>query len=107
VSHAWLLLCGAIIGEITAAIALRFSDGFTRLWPTLLALLAFGTAFYLVSVALKTLPVSIAYPIWAGSGTVGVALVGIVALRESLSVRKTVGVLFVVLGIVVLNMTIS
>ncbi|MCP4562748.1 MAG: multidrug efflux SMR transporter [Bosea sp.] len=106
-SHAWLLLGGAIICEITAALALRFSDGFTKLWPTLLALLTFGTAFYLISIALKTLPVSIAYPVWAGSGTVGVALVGVLALRESLSVRKVAGVVLVVLGIVVLNSTAS
>lgn len=106
-SHAWLLLGGAIICEITAALALRFSDGFTKLWPTLLALLTSGTAFYLISIALKTLPVSIAYPVWAGSGTVGVALVGVLALRESLSVRKVAGVVLVVLGIVVLNSTAS
>lgn len=103
--HAWLLLGGAIVGEIVAALALRFSDGFVKPAPTLLALTAFGAAFYLVSVALKTLPLSIAYPVWAGSGTVGVALVGILALRETMSVRKVVGVLLVALGIVLLNIS--
>lgn len=106
-SYDWLLLGGAIVCEITAAIALRFSDGFTKLWPTLLAVVAFGTAFYLVSVALKTLPISIAYPVWAGSGTIGVALVGVVALRESFTIRKAVGVLLVAFGIIVLNITLG
>lgn len=103
-NSAWLLLGVAIAGEITAAIALRFSDGFTKPIPTVLALVAFGTAFYTVSVAMKTLPVSIAYPVWAGAGTAGVALLGVVALREPASVRKGVGVIMIVAGIVLLNL---
>lgn len=100
----WLLLGVAIAGEITAAIALRFSDGFTKPIPTVLALVAFGTAFYTVSVAMKTLPVSIAYPVWAGAGAAGVALLGVLALREPASVNKGVGVFLVVAGIVLLNL---
>lgn len=103
-NSAWLLLGVAIAGEIAAAIALRFSDGFTKQIPTLLALAAFGTAFYTVSVAMKTLPVSIAYPVWAGAGTAGVALIGVLALREPASIQKVVGVMLVVGGIVLLNL---
>ena len=65
---------------------------------SLSALLTLGTAFYLISIALKTLAVSVVYPVWAGSGTVGVALVGVLTLRESLSVRKVAGEVLVVLG---------
>jgi small multidrug resistance pump len=103
-SFAWLLLGVAIIAEITAALALRFSDGFTKPLPAVLALAAFGAAFYAVSLALKTLPVSLAYPVWAGAGTAGVALLGVVALREPASVRKGIGVALVVAGIVLLNL---
>ncbi len=100
----WLYLVGAVLCEIAAAIALRFSDGFSKLAPTLGALAAFGSAFFLVSVAMRKIPVSIAYPIWAGAGTAGVALVGITLLNEKASVRKVAGVTLVVLGIVLLHL---
>jgi len=99
----WLLVGLAVITEIAAAMALRFSHGFTKPWPTMLALTAFGTAFYAVSLALVSLPVSIVYPIWAGGGTAGVALIGVWMLRENASFWKGLGVLLVVAGIVVLN----
>lgn len=100
---AWLLVGGAIIAEITAAICLRSSDGFTKLLPTIAALAAFGLAFYLISLALIELPISTAYPVWAGGGTAGVALVGVLALGEKASVIKGLGVILVVFGIVLLN----
>jgi small multidrug resistance pump len=83
---------------------LSFSDGFTSLLPTLLALAAFAVALYLVSHVMKSLPVSVAYPIWAGGGTAGVALLGMLALHEKAVLWKTSGVVMVVAGIVLLNM---
>jgi small multidrug resistance pump len=100
----WLLVALAIAAETTAALALRFSNGFTRPLPTALALLAFGSAFYLVSLALLSLPVSIVYPVWAGGGTAGVALLGVLVLREKASFEKGLGVVLVVAGIVTLNL---
>ena len=99
----WLFVALAIIAEITAALALRFSHGFSRPLPTLLALSAFASAFYAVSLALVTLPVSTVYPVWAGGGTAGVALLGVVALHEKANIWKGLGVLMVVAGIVALN----
>ncbi len=101
--EAWFLVGGAIVAEITAAIMLRFSDGFARLAPGLAALGAFGAAFYLVSLALVHLPVSTVYPIWAGGGTAGVALIGVLLLKERAHILKGVGVACVVAGIVILN----
>jgi small multidrug resistance pump len=101
---AWLLLGAAITAEITAALALRFCDGFTKPLPAVLALAAYGTAFYAVSLALKTLPVSVAYPVWAGAGAAGVALFGVLLLREPASVGQAIGVVLVVAGIVLLNL---
>jgi small multidrug resistance pump len=72
--------------------------------PTAVALLAFGCAFYLVSLALLSLPVSIVYPVWAGGGTAGVALLGVLVLREKASFEKGLGVVLVVAGIVTLNL---
>lgn len=99
----WLLLGLAIVCEVAAALALRSSKGFTRLWPTVIALSAFATAFYAVSIAMKSLPVSVAYPVWAGAGTAGVALVGIVALKEKAGRVKVCGVIMIVTGIAILN----
>lgn len=103
-SFTWLLVGLAIAAEITAALALRFSNGFTKPLPTALSLVAFGSAFYLVSLALVSLPVSTVYPVWAGGGTAGVALLGVLALREQANLEKGVGVVFVVAGIVALNL---
>jgi len=99
----WLFVGFAIIAEITAALALRFSHGFTKPVPTLLALSAFASAFYAISLALVSLPVSVIYPIWAGGGTAGVALLGVMVLHEKANAWKFIGVLMVVAGIVVLN----
>ena len=99
----WLFLFIAVTFEIAGAISLRFSDGFTILLPTILALSSFTVALYLVSHVMKFLPVSIAYPIWAGGGTVGVALLGILALGESISTLKIMGIALVVLGVIIIN----
>ncbi len=82
---------------------LRFSAGFTALGPTLLALASFGLALYLVSVAMKVLPVSVAYPVWAGGGTVGVAAIGILVLREPLTTEKALGIALVLAGVALIN----
>jgi small multidrug resistance pump len=103
-SASWLLLGLAVTFEITGALGLRFSQGFTLLLPTVIALAAFALALYLVSHVMKQLPVSIAYPIWAGGGTAGVALIGILVLGEELTALKAVGVGLVMAGVVLVNM---
>ena len=101
--YAWLMVGGAIVAEIAAALMLRYSNGFVKIVPSLAALIAFGAAFYLVSLALVHLPVSTVYPIWAGGGTAGVALIGVLFLKERAHVCKGIGVACVVGGIVILN----
>jgi len=103
-SFTWLLLGFAVALETAGAIGLRFSEGFTLMLPTLAALVAFALALYLVSRIMKKLPVSVAYPIWAGGGTAGVALIGVVVLGEELNAAKATGVVLVVVGVVIMNM---
>ncbi len=103
-SMAWLLLGLAVIFEIAGALGLRFSEGFTLLIPTGLALVAFALALFLVSHVMKELPVSIAYPIWAGGGTAGVALIGVLVLGEGLTALKALGIGLVMVGVVLVNM---
>ena len=101
--YEWIFVVLAIVAEVAAALALRFSHGFSKPLPTMLALTAFGSAFYMVSIALTSLPVSTVYPIWAGGGTAGVALLGALVLHEKVDRWKVLGVAMVVAGIVVLN----
>jgi small multidrug resistance pump len=89
--------------EIAGALSLRLSNGFTRTFPTVLALAAFAVALYLVSHVMKELPVSIAYPVWAGGGTAGVALLGVLALGEPLGLLKLAGIALVLVGVVLVN----
>lgn len=103
-SHsAWLLLGVAILCEIGGAIGLRFSEGFTVVVPTVLALGAFCIALFLVSRVMQQLPVSIAYPVWAGGGTAGVALIGIFVLGEQLTTIRVVGIILIMIGVVLVN----
>lgn len=99
----WLLLGLAIFLEIAGALGLHFSDGFTLFLPTSLALLSFALALFFVSKAMKTLPVSVAYPIWAGGGTAGVALIGFLALGEDVSAVKILGIILIMLGVIIVN----
>jgi len=102
-TFAWLLLSLAVCFEIAAAIGLRFSEGFRLLLPTVLALGAFTLALYLVSHVMKSLPVSIAYPIWAGGGTAGVALLGVLVLDENMNLLKFTGIVLVFIGVIMIN----
>jgi len=102
-STPWALLGLAVTFEIAGAIGLRFSEGFTLILPTTSALAAFALALYLVSHVMKELPVSIAYPIWAGGGTAGVALIGIFALGEAFTVLKAVGIALILTGVIFVN----
>ncbi|MGR8921421.1 MAG: DMT family transporter [Gammaproteobacteria bacterium] len=100
---AWGLLGVAVCCEIGGAIGLRFSEGFSVPLPTTLALGAFAVALFLVSRVMRELPVSIAYPIWAGGGTAGVALIGILLLGEALTPPKAVGIALIMVGVVLIN----
>mgnify|MGYP000350637233 CR=1 FL=1 len=102
-TSAWLLLSLAVCFEIAGAIGLRFSEGFSLLLPTLLALGAFTLALYLVSYVMKSLPVSIAYPVWAGGGTAGVALLGVLVLGENMNLLKLTGIVLVFIGVIMIN----
>jgi quaternary ammonium compound-resistance protein SugE len=85
---AWIYLLTAGLLEIVWATALKYSDGFTRLWPSSLGLAAATVRFLLPALALKTLPVGTAYAIWVGIGVGGVAIFGMAVLGEPISVLR-------------------
>ncbi len=100
---AWMLLGAAIAGEIAGVVGLRFSEGFTHPIATATALGAFGMALFLVSRVMRVLPVSVAYPLWAGGGTAGVAALGMLALDEPVTWLRIGGIVLVLLGVVLIN----
>ena len=82
---AWFLLISAGLLEIVWATALKYSGGFTQLWPSVIGLIAALVSFVMLTIALKSLPVGTAYAVWVGIGTLGVASTGMIALGESTS----------------------
>jgi quaternary ammonium compound-resistance protein SugE len=96
---AWLLLVGAGLLEIVWAIALKRSDGFTRLWPSVIGIVAAAISFAMLTVALRSLAVGTAYAVWVGIGAVGVALAGILTLGESVSALRLGFLALIVIGV--------
>jgi multidrug transporter EmrE-like cation transporter len=97
------LLLTAIATEICGTTALRVSGGFTRLWPSILVVVAYFLSFYLYSLVLRHIPMGVAYAVWAGLGTVGVVLIGVLVWRDQLSLWQVIGMVLVVVGAVMLN----
>ncbi|MFD5482106.1 DMT family transporter [Streptomyces hawaiiensis] len=100
----YLLLAGAIAAEVAATTAMKYSEGFSRIGPSLLTLVGYLLSFGLLAQTLKTVSVGTAYAIWAGVGTAAIATIGIVFLGEGMTVAKAAGIALIILGVVVLNL---
>jgi small multidrug resistance pump len=98
----WLCLFIAIISEVIGTSALKASQGFTRLIPSLLVIGGYATAFYFLSLTLKAIPVGIAYAIWSGVGILLVSIAGFVLYRQSLDLPAITGISLIVTGVIVL-----
>ena len=101
---AWLILVLAGLFEVGWAVGLKYTEGFTRLWPTLGTVAAMVVSIVLLGLALKSLPVGTAYAIWTGIGTVGTAILGIILLGESAAAMRLVCIGLIVAGIVGLKL---
>lgn len=99
-----LLLAFAILAEVIATSALKSSEGFTRLVPSVLVILGYGMAFYFLSLVLKPIPIGVAYAIWSGLGIVLISLVGWLLFGKKLDLWGAVGMAMIVGGVVVLNL---
>ncbi|MET8503910.1 multidrug efflux SMR transporter [Streptomyces sp. NPDC015232] len=98
------LLAGAIAAEIAATTSMKYSEGFTRLGPSLVTGAGYLLAFALLARALKTLEVGTAYAIWSGVGTAAVATIGALFLGESMNPAKITGLVLIIAGVAVLNL---
>ncbi|QWF71501.1 multidrug efflux SMR transporter [Methylomonas paludis] len=101
----WILLLAAGCAEIMFAISLKYNEGFSRLWPSVFTCISGAGSFYLLMLALKTLPLGTAYAVWTGIGAVGVAIVGIFLFKESADWIRIASIMFIVIGIVGLKLT--
>lgn len=101
VTFAWL--GGAILCEVIGTSLLQASNQFTKPLPTLGMALAYGLAFFLLSQALKFIPVGIAYAIWSGLGVVLITLIGVVAFKQKIDLPAAIGLALIVGGVVVIN----
>ena len=101
---AWVLLVVAGLFEVGWAIGLKYTDGFTKLWPSVGTLAAMVLSVVLLGMAMKSLPVGTSYAVWVGVGAVGTAILGIVLFGESASAGRVVSLALIVAGIVGLKL---
>ena len=99
----WLFLAAAIVSEVIGTSALKATEGFTRLWPSVIVAAGYGSAFYFLSLTLSVIPVGVAYAIWSGAGIVLIALIAWVFYGQTLDFPAIVGMALIVTGVVVLN----
>lgn len=99
----WLFLLVAIMSEVAGTSALKSAEGFTRFWPSTIVVSGYASAFYFLSLTLKTIPVGIAYAIWSGVGTALIALIAWVFLGQKMDVPAVIGMALIVSGVVVIH----
>jgi quaternary ammonium compound-resistance protein SugE len=96
----WLYLFIAGLFEIGWAVGLKYTEGFTKLWPSIITIATMILSFYFLSTAVKTIPIGTAYAIWTGIGAVGTAILGIILFGESKEFMRMLFILLIIIGIV-------
>ena len=100
----YMYLAIAIIAEVIGTTALKSSEGFSNLVPSIIVVVGYGVAFYFLSLVVKTIPVGIAYAIWAGMGIVLIAIIAALFFKQIPDLPAIIGMLLIVSGVVVINM---
>lgn len=101
--NAWLALGVAIVAEVVGTTALKASENFTRLVPSLIVVAGYGVAFYCLSLVLKSVPVGIAYAVWSGLGIVLITAVAWLVYGQRIDLAGVIGMGLIIAGLVVLN----
>jgi quaternary ammonium compound-resistance protein SugE len=104
---AWILLVIAGLLEVVWAFSMKQSDGFTRLWPTVVTGVTMLASFFLLATSMRTLPLGTAYTVWTGIGAVGAFLVGIAVLGEAVTPTRIAAALMIVGGLVLMKLSTS
>ncbi len=100
----WLYLGIAIATEVARTVALKFTEGFTRIVPSTVVVLGYGVSFVFLALTLKTLDIGVPYAVWAGIGTAAIALIGMIALGEPVSVLRLGCIALIIAGVIGLNL---
>jgi quaternary ammonium compound-resistance protein SugE len=104
VGQAWAVLVVAGLFEIVWALGLKYSEGFSRLWPSVVVIVAAAVSFWLLAMAMRSLPAGTAYAVWTGIGAAGTALLGIALLGESANPLRLGCIALIVLGVLGLKL---
>lgn len=104
VELSYLYLAIAIISEVIATTALKAAEEFSNFWPSVLVVAGYASAFWFLSLTLRTLPLGIVYAIWAGVGVALVAVAGVVVYKQMLDAPAIIGMILIVAGVVVINL---
>ncbi|WP_449371160.1 DMT family transporter [Thiomonas sp.] len=102
--QSWFFLFGAIAAEVIGTTALKATQGFTRLAPSLVVVVAYAMAFYLLSRTMQTIPMSISYAVWSGVGIVLITLIGYVVYRQTLDPPALIGLALILAGVLVIHL---
>lgn len=102
---AWLLLLIAGLLEVTWAVGLKYTEGFSRLWPSVLTIAAMAASVWLLAIAMRHLPIGTAYAVWVGIGAVGTVILGIFLFKEPMTAPRLISVGLIVAGIVGLKLS--
>lgn len=101
----WVILFFAIVFEVAGTLTLKFTEGMTRLWPTVLMFAFYLVSLFGLSIAVSKIPVGTAYAVWSGVGTLMVAVLGVIWLKEEVTVLRSVSMLLIVIGVAGLYLT--
>ena len=99
----WTYLILAILAEVIGSTGLKASQGFSKLLPSIVVVVGYASAFFFLSLALKTVPLNTAYAVWSGLGTALIAVLGVVFLRESINFPMALGIVLIVAGVALLQ----
>ena len=97
---AWIYLMVAAVFEMGWAIGLKYTDGFSRMWPSVFTVLAMIVSFQFLAMAMKTIPVGTAYAVWTGTGAVGVAILGMMLFGDPRDLARIASMTMIVLGVI-------
>ena len=100
----WIALAIAICGEVTATTALKASNEFTRLVPSIIVVIGYGIAFYFMAISMRVLPVGIMYAIWSGMGIVLVLIIGWLVYKQALDLPSIIGMALIISGVIVIKL---
>jgi small multidrug resistance pump len=103
-SPTYFILPLAILAEVIGTSALKSSDSFTKLLPSFITVIGYAVSLYLLSIALKSLPIGITYAVWAGLGIVAISLIGVFVYGQTFDLPSVIGITFIVTGVVIINL---